>query len=217
MENAVESETELIEIVKKLPDIDPDKYDGSYELVREIVRTYKDSDTARIHGYDINDLNAVWFLCTGADDKSVDFRKKHILNANLSDEEKNTMVTLLESIWDKAQRGEYSNTPKGHTGRVGMFSHGFSTFKMQGVDQERAPKEFIQMVIEISDENNEERIFSIAEKYLKNPWLGLQAATLSVFLHCLKPTVFPIINGYEGSGRALYQSLGIKLTNYTKA
>ena len=74
MENAVEPETELIKIVKKLPDIDPDKHDGSYELVREIVRTYKDSDTARIHGYDIKDLNAVWFLCTGADDKSVDFR-----------------------------------------------------------------------------------------------------------------------------------------------
>lgn len=217
MENAVESETELIEIVKKLPDIDPDKHDGSYELVREIVRTYRDSDTARIHGYDINDLNAVWFLCTGADDKSVDFRKKQILHANLSDEEKNTMVTLLESIWDKAQRGEYSNTPKGQSARVGMFSRGFSTFKMQGVDQERAPKEFIQMVIEISDERDEERIFSIAEKYLKNPWLGLQAATLSQFLHCLKPTVFPIINGNQGLGGSLYKSLEIKLTNYTKA
>ncbi len=217
MENAVEPENELIEIVKKLPDIDPDKHDGSYELVREIVRTYRDSDTARKHGYDVNDLNAVWFLCTGADDKSVDFRKKHLLHANLSDEEKNTMITLLESIWDKAQRGEYSNTPNGQSARVGMFSRGFSTFKMLGVDQERAPKEFIQMVIEISDERDEERIFSIAEKYLKNPWLGIQAATLSQFLHCLKPTVFPIINGNQGLGGSLYKSLGIKLTNFTKA
>ncbi len=105
MENAVESDTELIEILKKLPDIDPDKHDGSYEIVREIVKTYKNSDTARKHGYDTNDLNAVWFLCTGGDNKFVDFRKKHILNANLSDEEKNTMVTLLERIWDKAKRG----------------------------------------------------------------------------------------------------------------
>lgn len=216
MENAVEPENELIEIVKKLPDIDPDKHDGSYELVREIVRTYRDSDTARKHGYDVNDLNAVWFLCTGADDKSVDFRKKHLLHANLSDEEKNTMVTLLESIWDIAQRGEYSNTHN-QSPRVGMFSRGFSTFKMKRVDQERAPKEFIQMVIEISDEHDEERIFSIAEKYLKNPWFGIQAATLSQFLHCLKPTVFPIINGNEKLGDALYRSLGIKLTNFTKA
>lgn len=215
--NPGESERELIEILKKLSDIDPDKHDGSYELVREIVRTYKNSDTARKHGYDTNDLNAVWFLCTGVDDKSVDFRKKHILNANLSDEEKKTMVTLLERIWEKSQRGEYNNTSDGHTGRVGMFSRGFSTFSMQGVDQERAPKEFIQMVIEISDEQDEERIFSIAEKYLKNPWLGLQAATVSQFLHCLKPTVFPIINGNQGLGGSLYKSLGIKLTKYTKA
>ncbi|MPL90318.1 hypothetical protein SDC9_36366 [bioreactor metagenome] len=217
MENAVESETELVEIVKKLPDLDPDKHDGSYELVREIVRTYKNSDTARKHGYDANDLNAIWFMCTGAGETSINFRKNRINNANLSDEEKNTMVTLLESIWDKAQRGEYSNTPKGQTGRVGMFTSGFSTFKMKEVDQERASREFVQMVIEISDEQDEEHILSIAEKYLKNPWKGFQAATLSVFLHCLKPTVFPVINGNEGSGRALYESLGIKLTNYTKA
>ncbi len=78
-----------------------------------------------------------------------------------------------------------------------MFSRGFSTFSTEGVDQERAPKEFIQMAIEISDEQDEERIFSIAEQYLKNPWLGVQATTVSEFLHCLKPTVFPIINGYQ--------------------
>jgi len=217
MVNAVESERELIEILKKLPDIDPDKHDGSYELVREIVRTYKNSDTARKHGYDANDLNAIWFLCTGADDKSINFRKNRITNSNLSDEEKNKMVTLLESIWDKAQRGEYSNTPKGQSGRVGMFSSGFSTFKMKEVDQERASREFIQMVIEISDEHDEEHILSIAEKYLEKPWKGFQAATLSVFLHCLKPTVFPIVNGNLGVGGALYEALGIKLNNYTKA
>ena len=195
MEIGVESEKELIEVLKNSPDIDPDKHDGSYELVREIVKTYKNSDTARKHGYDANDLNAVWFMCSRAGDKTVDFRKNRITNSNLSDEEKNNMVALLENIWDKAQRGEYSNTPKGQVGRVGMFTSGFSTFKMKEVDQERAPKEFIQMAIEILDEQDEEHILSIVEKYLEDPWKGFQAATLSVFLHCLKPNVLPLMIG----------------------
>lgn len=217
MENPVEPEKELIEVLKNSPDIDPDKHDGSYELVREIVRTYKNSDTARKHGYDANDLNAVWFMCSRAGDKTVDFRKNRIKKSNLSDEEKNNMVALLENIWGKAQRGEYSNTPKGQIGRVGMFPSGFSTFKTKDGDQERASREFIQMVIEISDGIDEEHMLSVAEKYLEKPWKDIQATTISQFLHCLKPNVFPIINGNLGVGSALYEALDIKLKNYSKA
>ena len=51
------------------------------------------------------------------------------------------------------------------------------------------------MCINIEYAHSDEEMFGIAEDTLKNPmkWIGI--ATVSQILHCLKPTVFPILNG----------------------
>ena len=53
---------ELFERLKHSPELQPDKHDGSYELVRGIVFAYRDVDESIL---DYHDLNAVYLMCIG--------------------------------------------------------------------------------------------------------------------------------------------------------
>lgn len=195
-------------------DIIPDEYDGSYELVREGVKAFS---TVPISKLDVTDLDALWYLCAGADETSVQHRQSLLEKSHLQKTELSRMVGLLDEIWKKAVGGMYSKRQTGDNGAVGMFSTATATFNRKIVEHQRAAQEFIPMVIAISRESDEEKILSIAEQYLKTGWKGLKTGTISPFLHCLKPDTFPIINGKQGMGTTVYASLGITLTQPNEA
>ena len=53
---------EILKKLKNTPELSPDVHDGSYELVRTIVSSYRDVNEAVL---DYHDLNAIYLMCIG--------------------------------------------------------------------------------------------------------------------------------------------------------
>jgi hypothetical protein len=66
------------------------------------------------------------------------------------------------------------------------------------------------MCVEISKEEDAETIYSKAEQVVNASFKGMKSASASIVLHCLKPDVFPIMNGNQGMGN-IFSMLEIKL------
>ncbi len=191
----VQPETkEYLDIVQKLQhsgEMDPDKHDGSYELVRETVRAYRNmSDLSEI---DYKDLNLLYHMSIGTWRHSIDQKKKSIQASHLPGHEKDRLIQLLDEIWAKAERGEYENHEGGVS--VGMFGTGFYSFRTD----EQSPRSFIKACADILAMEDDEMAFYAMEPVLSADIPGMKAASASVILHCLKPMLFPIFNTNFGS------------------
>jgi hypothetical protein len=55
------------------------------------------------------------------------------------------------------------------------------------------------MCIDIKDSTDEEYIFNRCEQTLNERFHGMKAASASMVLHCLKPTIFPVFNSNMGA------------------
>mgnify|MGYP000894465483 CR=1 FL=1 len=66
------------------------------------------------------------------------------------------------------------------------------------------------MCIDILDNDSDEEMFDICQKALSTGILGMQAASASVILHCLKPNTFPVFNSNSGNPN-IYLYFGIEL------
>lgn len=91
-----------------------------------------------------------------------------------------------------------------------MFGTGFYSF----VDKTNnaSVQNFVRMCISISHMQDEERIFDHCDEVFTDEFKGMGAAAASQVLHCLKPTVFPILNANSGYDN-IYEYLGVKLDN----
>lgn len=172
------------------PDIEPDSHDGSYELVRETVESLSKVDKDIL---DINDLNLLYAMAIGNRHLSVSVKSERIYKTNLSSFEKDRLNKVLEKVDNKAKNGEYSNRFYGQN-TIGMFGTGFMVFRRDKTTKEDARK-FINSCVNIKDMKNEEEILELVETTFKYGLGGIQSASASIMLHCLKPTVFPVING----------------------
>ena len=90
-----------------------------------------------------------------------------------------------------------------------MFGTGFYTFSGKS-DRENVQK-FISLCIRIKDLEDEEVILTIVEESLKDGIKGMQTASASIILHCLKPNVFPIINNAMIEAAITLESQGVIL------
>lgn len=184
-------------------EMDPDKHDGSYELARETVRAYKNMDN--LDQIDFKDMNLIYHMVIGTWRQKVDIKKKSISESHLPDSEKSRLTGLLDTIWERAKNNTYSN----HEGdaSIGMFGTAFYSFY-------DAKKEdcirFIQMCIDILDNDSDEEMFDICQKAFATVIPGMQAASASVILHCLKPYTFPVFNSNSGNHN-IYLYFGIDL------
>lgn len=197
-----------------MDDIIPDKHDSSYELIRETVKSLSYTDLNRI---DVSDLDMLYFMAVGTWKGGIEFRLKKIEKSNLPLQEKKRLKLIFNNVVEKAKNYEYGNREK-DTWSIGMFGTGFYTFNGKS-DKENAQR-FISLCIRIKDLENEEEILNIAEETLNNGIKGMQAASASIVLHCLKPNVFPIINSYMIEAIVLLEGEGVilnkpnQLTNY---
>lgn len=186
-------------------EMDPYKYDGSYTLMREIVRSYSKMTSFAECNY--LDLNAIYLMAVGTWKHNVEKKKEAINNAHLSEEEKARLYSTVNDVWNAACYEEYEH--KGEkTPSVGMFGTGFYSFEGKTTDD--SVQRFIQMCTDIIDMDDDDAIFEIAENVLSNDFHGMKAASASVVLHCLKPFTFPIINSNMGN-ESIYEALGISL------
>ena len=201
-------EKRLIEYLQAQPDIDPPEYDGSYEMVTETVRAYADlSDYSVI---DYHDLNAVYLMAVITSRHSFDRKRETLSKSHLPELEKTRLLALLDEIQRKTEGLEYEHARSGSDGQgvYGMFGTGFYSFKNKTTDQ--SAKDFIKMCADILPMADDEAIFDRAEQVFTKEFHGMRAAAASIVLHCLKPEVFPIMNGSMGLDN-IFEAAGVKL------
>lgn len=189
--------------LQHIDEMDPDKHDGSYELARETVRAYK--NMCNLDQIDFRDMNLIYHMVIGTWRQKIDIKKKSISESHLPDNEKSRLVGLLDTIWNRSKNNAYTNR-EGDVS-IGMFGTAFYSFY-------DAKKEdcirFIQMCIDILDNDSDEEMFDICQKALSTGISGMQAASASVILHCLKPYTFPVFNSNSGNPN-IYLYFGIDL------
>lgn len=206
-------EKRLIEYLQKQPDINPPEYDGSYELVKETVRAYANlSDYGAI---DYHDLNTVYLMAIITTRHSFDRKRETLSKSHLPDTEKSRLFTLIDDIQKKTEGLEYEQARSGNDGQgvYGMFGTGFYSFKNKTTDQ--STKDFIKMCADILPMTDDEAILDRAEQVFTKEFHGMRAAAASIVLHCLKPEVFPIMNGAMGKDN-IFEAAGVKLRKKTE-
>ena len=181
----------------------PDEHDGSYELIRETVRSLANTP---IDILDVPDLELLYFMAVGTWKGGEKFRIEKIKKSNLPIEEKGHLTAVFHRVVEKAKKHEYQNIEGQWS--VGMFGTGFYSFRS---DKENAQK-FLSLCIEISKIDDEDKILDIADEVLRIGIKGMQAAAASIILHCLKPDVFPVINNAMVEAAVLLESEGVILT-----
>ena len=196
---------ELLKDLKNVQDMNPDEHDGSYELMREIVKSY--SSMPDYLGCNFRDLNAIYMMAIGTWKLNPEKKKEYVKQGHLPETEKERMVQVIDRIWDNACQGKYQNKESNRPS-VGMFGTGFYSFQNKTTDE--CVREFIKMLADIADMDDDDRMFDRAALVLTDDFKGMRAASASVVLHCLKPKSFPILNGNMGNGN-IFVALGVNL------
>lgn len=205
--NELKNYLDLVQYLLNVDEMDPYEHDGSYKLVQETIKEYaKMKDFSMI---DYKDLNLVYLMSIGTWKQKIESKENTIQESHLSDESKVYLVNLLRDTWENAKNYKYGNEVSDKPS-IGMFGTGFFTFKNK--TDEKSPKNFIEMCIDIMSMEDDEEIFGRCEKTLNASYKGMRAASASVVLHCLKPFVFPIFNSNMGA-KNVFEYLGVKLKN----
>ena len=201
---------QLLDYIKRHEEIDPDTYDGSYKLVPAMVKAY--SELARSNGLnkcDIEDLDAIYLSAIGTWKSSYTQKKEKINASHLSDAQKAELCRLVDELKFRAEKGEFSCHGDG-SGKIGMFGTGFFTFKKNPITLEQV-RNLIRLLVNVVEEQDEDKLIALVEQGVKAHIPGIRTGSLSIILHCLRPYVFPIINGNQGINQKIYSSLGIEL------
>lgn len=209
-------DNDLLDSIMNSPDLDPDKHDGSYELVKETLESISKVELSNIG---IEDLDMLYGMSLGSWRLGIDPRNTRIENSHVSNEEKKRLKSMLSRIVEKAEKKEYENVV-GEDWSIGMFGTGFLSFNGKSTDEDA--KNFLSLLIKTKDLSGEEKIFDILEEGFKNGISGIQAGSASMMLHCLKPRMFPILNGAVAESIIILEGTGVvlnkanQLTHYIK-
>lgn len=196
----------LLADLKEQQEMNPDKHDGSYELMREIVASYaKLQDLSQC---DYLDLNAIYAMAIGTWRLNVEKKKEYVHKSHLSEEEKAKVASIIDQVWDNACHGKYANM-EGNRPSIGMFGTGLYSF--QNKTTPMSVQQFIEMLVDIIDSQDDVQIYNRVERVLNREFKGMAAASASFVLHCLKPYTFPVINGAYGDAKSFFGMLGVKL------
>ena len=209
---------QILDLLRQEPELIPDEHDGSYELMRQTIEAYSQVEDYAVLDY--TDLDLIYLMAIITTRDSAENKKKRVMdNLHLNDVQKSIIVDTINRISDKAIRKEYTNVPdtsmkNDNDPYFGMFGTGFRTFGKIASNASPNWKTQIQNLIktfvDIRNKEDDEEIFDIVQQVVKYPIKGIQAGSISIMLHCLKPNTFPIINGNEKMGD-IFSELGISL------
>lgn len=185
-------------------DIDPMTHDGSYRLVSEMVKEFKNVSEEK---WDVADLDAIYLAAIGTWKVSYHVKIDRIWKTHLEQKQKNNLTKLVRSLHTEAQ--SHGN------GHIGMFGTGFMSFKRNYTTQESLTdlRRFMRLLLRVAewDSSDENGLLQQVCIEMEQPMRGINTAVLSELLHCLQPTVFPVINGAMGVGVEGYAQLGIEM------
>jgi len=143
----------IIELLNQEPEMNPDAHDGSYELMREIVKSYS---TMNNYGtINFFDLNAVYGMALGTWKLNVEKKKEYINKGHLPDEEKERLVKVIDHVWNNACWNKYTNR-ESNKPSIGMFGTGFYSF--EGMADDSSCQRFIKLMVDISNLNDDNQI-----------------------------------------------------------
>lgn len=196
---------DVVQYILSSEDLIPDDHDGSYELVREVIKCY--GSMKDLSAIDYKDLNLVYLMSVGTWKHGVAVKRSTIEESNLPKSEKERLQNVLNSVWEKAELGTYSNREKG-VASLGMFGTGFNTFRDKTDDI--SPRKFIQMCIDIMEMDDDNKILERCSEDLNAEFKGMKAASASMVLHCLKPFMFPVFNSNMGN-KNIFEYFGVEL------
>ena len=205
--------------LSKCREIIPDEYDGSYELVREILSSYKNLEDLSL--VDHKDLLLLYSATTIMRKKG--YLDQKIKISSLPAEEKMKLSDTIGKIWNKAQNREYIHHKDDDLVEIGMFEALCWTFdrrdpktgkRLNIVTKPSLVKDFFAMCIDIMSMNDDEAIFKRAAEILDERYIGsgFGVGSASQILHCLKPCIFPVLSN-KGSA---YDKFDIGLENTDK-
>lgn len=195
-----------LEKLKNSQEIIPEKYDGSYELVKETVKQYQ---YISLENVDFPDIDLIYFMTVGTWAYGIDKRKELIENSALDQPKKEYLNMLIDKIWDNAQKEMYIHKEFEGKTSIGMFGSGFRTFN--GACDIDTVKRYISLMVNVNQMDNEDEILNYVENELQFEYKGIGIASFSQVLHCLKPHIFPIVNGNMGTGTTIYSKLEIEI------
>ena len=187
-------EHDVYNLLKASKDIDPDAHDGSYELVRETVRSF--GALPKGYAFTFADLDLVYLMTIIFN--STERNIKSIAASSLPQNEKDRLTGVLEEVWNRAQSNAYDNIAKKPMS-VGMFGTGFYTFHKPTSDT-TLPQKVICALVAIANATTADDAYQYLINNCSNAIKGIAVASFSVMAHCLKPNWFPIINNNEGFG-----------------
>ena len=199
----------IMQDLKAMQEIDPDSHDGSYRMMRETVKAY--SHLRDYSALDYHDLNLIYLTSVGTWKHGIEVKKKTVDESHLIPLDKYYLKNLWDETWRKAGKGEYTNYYQTGNSRqsIGMFGTGFYTFQNKTTAND--VRAFVDMCVKILPMEDEDRMFARAERVFAASLNGLQAASASMILHCLKPFAFPILNTNMGY-RNIFELLGVHLS-----
>jgi len=204
----------LLELLQNEKELIPSEHDGSYEIMRATIEAY--SKLESYDDLDYRDLDLIYLMAVGTFTDGLERKKDRVRKSRLAEEDKERLLNIMDSAWDKACYKKYSNVSPDRI-FIGMFGSGFLTFKRFESDEWTVQiREVLKMIIDIKDMDDDNEIYDRAERVLNKPIKGLKAASVSVMLHCIKPYIFPILNGNEGMGD-IYGELGLNLNRKREA
>lgn len=198
----------IINDLKEKEEMDPDKHDGCYELMRETISAYAKLDDFSVLDY--KDLNLVYLTTVGTWKQKIESKKKTVNDSHLMPNDKEHLSMLWDEVWEKAGRGEYTNFELDAAGgrSVGLFGTGF--FSFQRTTTNAHAQAFIRMCVDMLPMTEDEEMFGRAAQTLTVSFQGMRAASASMVLHCLKPFSFPILNANTGF-KNIFEVLGVQL------
>lgn len=193
----------LQEKLSLMTELDPDRHDGAYQLVRETVEALS---KVNLNDIGIEDLDMLYLMGIGTWKSSYQNKKDKVDASHLLMEDKAHLKQLIDKLHEDANNNLFENT--NNNGTIGMFGTGFLTFSK--VSKEDARK-FIGLCIDLRTIDDDEIIFQKTHEVLKNDIYGMGIASVSEILHYLKPFTFPVLNNSSDAGSIVYKTLNINL------
>ena len=174
-------------------DIEPDKLDRSYELMRKTISAYSNISDFQLVNY--KDMFLLYLTSINIGYYGIEARKRAIQECHLSDNDKK----YLSKLWDEI--GESGKKEKRDLRETGisisptserLIKNNLDHLKRKG--QNACIQKLIHTLVNVRSVNDEELIFRQIEQTLSELHSDLNVYLLSIVLHYNKPNVFPIIN-----------------------
>ena len=200
--------TIILKELKRINEILPNEFDGTYRSVRKAIEYY--TKLKRTSLIDYSDLDLLYYLSLGIWKNDKNERKLHIQKSHLLHNDKLLLDTHLAKIWSAESRTTYSHVAKEQEKE--FLTSPFSFRDSPIAKNAEAIQSFFKMCINISGIENDAVLFDTVQKMLDSQMRGAEMPVFafSRILHSLKPFTFPIL-GEVITGSFIYKSLGIEL------